>query len=69
MSSFHQPFPLTLKLVGPAAKLGPRHGLVVLGALQCHSGGYLVGETTVKGGISLFERFLMCYGPLGNNFF
>ena len=57
--------PVTFKLVGPAANLGARHGLVVLGAQRNYSDGCLVCETTVKGGMS-FERVLISYGPLGN---
>ena len=45
-----QEFPLTFEPTGPAITLGVRQGLVVLGAQQCHSGGCLVSETTVKGG-------------------
>ena len=45
-------------LAGPAVNLGARHGLVVLGAHQYYSGGCLVCETTVKGGMS-FDRVLI----------
>ena len=60
-----QKFPLTFELANLATTVGVRHGLVSLGAQQYYSGGCLVGETTVKGGM-LFERVLIGYGPVGN---
>ena len=60
-----QRLPLTFKLASLATTLGVRHGLVILDAQQYHSGGCLVGGTSVKGGI-VFERVLICYGPVGN---
>ena len=62
---FNQKFPLTFELANLATTVGVRHGLVSLGAQQYYSGGCLVGETTVKGGM-LFERVLIGYGPEGN---
>ena len=61
----HQRLPLTFELASLATTLGVRHGLVILDAQQYHSGGCLVGGTSVKGGI-VFERVLICYGPVGN---
>ena len=63
--SERQKFPLTFELANLATTVGVRHGLVSLGAQQYYSGGCLVGETTVKGGM-LFERVLIGYGPEGN---
>ena len=63
--SFMQRLPLTFELASLATTLGVRHGLVILDAQQYHSGGCLVGGTSVKGGM-LFERVLICYGPVGN---
>ena len=60
-----QRLPLTFELASLATTLGVRHGLVILDAQQYHSGGCLVGGTSVKGGI-VFERVLICYGPVGN---
>ena len=60
-----QRLPLTFELASLATTLGVRHGLVILDAQQYHSGGCLVGGTSVKGGM-LFERVLICYGPVGN---
>ena len=60
-----QKFPLTFELANLATTVGVRHVLVSLGAQQYYSGGCLVGETTVKGGM-LFERVLIGYGPVGN---
>ena len=65
MVGFEQKFPLTFELANLATTVGVRHGLVSLGAQQYYSGGCLVGETTVKGGM-LFERVLIGYGPVGN---
>ena len=62
---FPQRLPLTFELASLATTLGVRHGLVILDAQQYHSGGCLVGGTSVKGGI-VFERVLICYGPVGN---
>ena len=62
---FAQRLPLTFELASLATTLGVRHGLVILDAQQYHSGGCLVGGTSVKGGI-VFERVLICYGPVGN---
>ena len=62
---FLQRLPLTFELASLATTLGVRHGLVILDAQQYHSGGCLVGGTSVKGGM-LFERVLICYGPVGN---
>ena len=62
---FLQRLPLTFELANLAPTLGVRHGLVILDAQQYHSGGCLVGGTSVKGGI-VFERVLICYGPVGN---
>ena len=59
-----QAFLLTFKLAGPATTLGVWHGLVVLAAQRYPSGGCLISETTVKGGMSS-ERVLICCGPLG----
>ena len=56
-----QRLPLTFELASLATTLGVRHGLVILDAQQYHSGGCLVGGTSVKGGI-VFERVLICYG-------
>ena len=64
-SKFEQRLPLTFELASLATTLGVRHGLVILDAQQYHSGGCLVGGTSVKGGI-VFERVLICYGPVGN---
>ena len=61
----YQRLPLTFELASLATTLGVRHGLVILDAQQYHSGGCLVGGTSVKGGI-VFERVLICYGPVGN---
>ena len=61
----HQRLPLTFELASLATTLGVRHGLVILDAQQYHSGGCLVGGTSVKGGI-VFERVLIYYGPVGN---
>ena len=61
----NQRLPLTFELASLATTLGVRHGLVILDAQQYHSGGCLVGGTSVKGGI-VFERVLICYGPVGN---
>ena len=55
-----QKFPLTFELASPATTLGAQHGLIILGAQQYYSGGFLVSEITVKGGM-LFERVLICY--------
>ena len=63
--AMHQRLPLTFELASLATTLGVRHGLVILDAQQYHSGGCLVGGTSVKGGI-VFERVLICYGPVGN---
>ena len=63
--SADQRLPLTFELASLATTLGVRHGLVILDAQQYHSGGCLVGGTSVKGGI-VFERVLICYGPVGN---
>ena len=63
--TFPQRLPLTFELASLATTLGVRHGLVILDAQQYHSGGCLVGGTSVKGGI-VFERVLICYGPVGN---
>ena len=60
-----QTVPLTFKLASPATTLGARHGLIILGAQQYYSGGCLVSQITVKGGM-LFERVLICCGPVGN---
>ena len=61
-----QRLPLTFELASLATTLGVRHGLVILDAQQYHSGGCLVERgTSVKGGI-VFERVLICYGPVGN---
>ena len=65
MSGSSQRLPLTFELASLATTLGVRHGLVILDAQQYHSGGCLVGGTSVKGGI-VFERVLICYGPVGN---
>ena len=64
-SSDDQRLPLTFELASLATTLGVRHGLVILDAQQYHSGGCLVGGTSVKGGI-VFERVLIGYGPVGN---
>ena len=64
-STSEQRLPLTFELASLATTLGVRHGLVILDAQQYHSGGCLVGGTSVKGGI-VFERVLICYGPVGN---
>ena len=63
--TYLQRLPLTFELASLATTLGVRHGLVILDAQQYHSGGCLVGGTSVKGGI-VFERVLICYGPVGN---
>ena len=55
-----QTVPLTFELASPATTLGARHGLIILGAQQYYSGGCLVSEITVKGGM-LFERVLIYY--------
>ena len=47
-----QPFPITIKLLGPAANLGTRHGLAVLEAQLYYSGGCLIGGTMMNGGMS-----------------
>ena len=65
LSEQQQRLPLTFELASLATTLGVRHGLVILDAQQYHSGGCLVGGTSVKGGI-VFERVLICYGPVGN---
>ena len=65
MRMIAQRLPLTFELASLATTLGVRHGLVILDAQQYHSGGCLVGGTSVKGGI-VFERVLICYGPVGN---
>ena len=65
VSNSSQRLPLTFELASLATTLGVRHGLVILDAQQYHSGGCLVGGTSVKGGI-VFERVLICYGPVGN---
>ena len=44
-----QRLPLTFELASLATTLGVRHGLVILDAQQYHSGGCLVGGTSVKG--------------------
>ena len=54
------------ELAGPTTTLGVRHGLDLLRTQKFYSGGWLVSETTVKGGMS-FERILICYGPAMSN--